>query len=1073
MSQLTIYKASAGSGKTFTLSRNFLLLLFQEKDNYKHILAATFTNKATEEMKSRIISELHTLAKGHESAHRSYLLKHLPFIKSEEELNRRAQHTLSNILHDYSHLSITTIDRFFQKIIRSFAREMHVSSNYSIELDDKAVLQKVSEQLFFDLEKKGNEDLVNWMTSFAEEQIENGNSWNFSESIGKLSQEFLSEDYKRASSKNEKALGDFIVLKSFLSKITKHQMQIKDELKSTAQRGVSIAESHSLVATDFKYGKSSGINFLYQTASGNIPEKLGARTLDMLENQEAYYTKTAKQKEEIIAACNAGLTDSLLLTVQKWKQLFPMYQSIELIRANFYSLGILSDLERQLKNYTDDNNILLLSNSNELIANIIADSDTPFIYEKTGSSYRHFMIDEFQDTSQLQWSNLKPLISNSLGEGNENLIVGDVKQSIYRWRNSDWKQLDHGIRNEFTSRAHEEVLPTNWRSHEGIIRFNNTLISTTAKHLQERFISEMDSEEASDAAQLFESAYADIIQQVPDKAPQGGFVSMQFYHKDNNDNWQEDTIEKLPGIIEQAQDRGYQLSDIAILVRRNTEGAQISRYLLNYAATHPDSKYNYNVISDEALWVSGSYDVQFLINIFKYIVQPGSIVSSQLNMLYSNYLSEKTQGNKLIWNSSILHPDIVEKLKNLTSLSLLESTEELISRFQLGSEASEAIFIQSFIDIVNDFEYQQSGGINEFLTWWDESGKTRSVSTPEGQDAINILTVHKSKGLEYKIVIVPFLDWEIAKDKGYLWTTTTEEPLNEIPYLPVRLSSKLKKSLFKKEYEGEKLLQYIDSLNLLYVAFTRAKVALYAFGDSSRKGNLDAILTEVLGQSPKESSTTIDMAAYWDTERLTFCYGELPVQNKQPQVDSGLMLLKKYSCNQQNQKLQLRLQSHDFEITDNKINPTASKTGKIWHRLFEEINSLNELPDAINQLMQEGVVSANAAEELQINIKSATQHPKVTRWFSPEAKLRKEAAILTPEGHNYRPDRVVEFNGEISVIDFKFGSAEKNSYHKQVGRYVQLIRQMGKEKVKGYLWYVRLGKVVAIGDKVEQLTMDL
>lgn len=1059
MSQLTIYKASAGSGKTFTLTRNFLLLLFQEKENYKHILAATFTNKATEEMKTRIISELYTLAQGLESGHREYLREHLPQIKSDDHLNNIAKNTLANILHDYSHLSITTIDRFFQKIIRSFAREIRVSSNYNIELDDRSVLKKVSEQLFFDLEKRGNEELVDWMTRFAEEQIENGNSWNFSESIGKLSEEFLSEDYKRASSENGKTLGDFVILKDFLNKITKHQAIIKNGLKDIAQKGLSIAEGETLVSTDFKYGKSSGINFLYNIASGIIPDKIGKRTLEMTENLEAWYTKTSAQKASIETAYYNGLDQVLSGLVQNWSDSIELYLSIDLIRANFYSLGILSDLERQLQKYTDENNILLLSNSNELIANIIDESDTPFIYEKTGNTYKHFMIDEFQDTSKLQWTNLKPLISNSLAEGKKNLIVGDVKQSIYRWRNSDWKQLDHGIKDEFGHSATVEVLPTNWRSSKGIIKFNNTLIKATANHLKQHFNNATESDPNSPSSQLFSSAYSDIIQEVPKTAKEGGYVSFQFYNKENHDQWKEDVITRLPKIIETAQDNGHSLSDIAILVRKNSEGAMVSRYLLNYAASHPESNYRYDVISDEALWISGSYDVQFLVNIFKYLMQPNKLVAAQLNIIHNNYLGKATHS---YWNETSLNPVIEKKLEKLTSLSLLETTEELITRFNLGNQASEAIFIQSFIDIINDFEYQQSGSINEFLIWWEENGKTRSISTPEGQDAINILTVHKSKGLEYKIIIVPFLDWDIAKDRGYLWTSTDTEPLNEIPYLPVRLSSKLKKSLFKEEYEREKLMQYIDSINLLYVAFTRAKEALIGFGDSANSSCLDGILPKVFTQETPDTDTSFNLLPHWKSDELHFEYGTFPTSNTTPKEAKNTLTLAQYKVNEHNKNLKLRLQSHDFEVNDNQITTSAAKKGKIWHRLFEKINTLGDLPEAIDSLALEGVVSSNAAQELLTNVSKAIQQPIVESWFSPEAKITNEAAILTPSGNTYRPDRLVELNNQLIVVDFKFGTTESNSYKKQVKNYIHQIKQMGKENVRGYLWYINLNKVVEV-----------
>ncbi len=1062
MSHLSVYKASAGSGKTFTLTRHFLFLLFSEKGNYKHILAATFTNKATEEMKNRVISELHNLATGGESAHREYLLTRLGHLKTAAELNALAKATLSDVLHDYSHLSITTIDRFFQRIIRAFAREIHVSSTYNIELDDKEVLQNVSEQLFFNLEKKGNEALVHWLTDFAEEQIENGSTWDFSKSIGALSEEFLSETYKRVRHENGDLLGDFVFLNHFLSKIAKHQLMLRQRMKTLAQKGVAIVKKFELNATDFKYGKSSGINFLFYIAEEKIPEKIGARTLDMLEQQTAFYTKTAPQKDNIIAACNSGLEEVLRLLVQCWRECNPMYQSIDLIRANFYSLGILSDLERQLKAYTDDNNILLLSGSNELIAGIIDGSDAPFIYEKTGCVYKHFMIDEFQDTSRLQWYNLRPLVGNSLSEGKENLLVGDVKQSIYRWRNSDWRQLDHGIKEEFAELATEQVLPTNWRSSEGIIRFNNTVIKAIAAHLKERFITETGGTEDSKAARLFDSAYADIVQAIPPEASKNAYVAFRFFNKENNDDWQENVISRLPQVIEEAQDKGYRLSDIAILVRRNSEGAQISRFLLNYAATHPSSKYKYNVISDEALWISASYDVRFLCHVFEYLVQPDALSVSQLNVSYQNHLDKNKKTEAGAWEMTVLHPDIKEKIKHLTSLSLLETTEEIITRFELGSSPSEAIFVQAFVDIIHDFEQHRPGGINEFLQWWGKSGKTHSVSTPEGQDAINILTVHKSKGLEYKIVIVPFLNWDVDRDKGYLWSCAEEAPLNEIPYLPIRISDSLRYSLFRTEYEEEKLLQYIDSLNLLYVAFTRAKEVLIGFGNSEKKTTLDTMLTQVFAMRTAAGTATLDLSSYWHEDELYFEYGHFPLSEKEKKTHSQSLQLYGYKSNQQNHNLKLRLQSHDFFIVDGGLQATASKAGKIWHRLFEQVEHLEDLPQALENLSHEGLVSFATTQTLLLSIKEAINQPIVRSWFSPEAQVRREPTILTPEGRNYRPDRIVQINDCLMVIDFKFGRIEKNAYQKQVQHYMELMRAMGKTNLVGYLWYVSLGKVVEI-----------
>ncbi len=1058
MSHLTIYKASAGSGKTFTLTRRYLELLFEKKDNYKHILAATFTNKATEEMKQRIISELYLLANGDESAHRSYLLERLPQLKTEENLNQIADFTLASILHDYSRFSVTTIDRFFQKIIRSFAREMNVASNYNIELDTESVLTKASEQLFFDLDKRGNEQLLKWVTHYAEEQIENGDSWNFTNSITTLSKEFLKEEYKALNNNNENQLGNFLVLNAFLEKITKHNFLLKKQWIDLAQRGVNICEKYNLETSDFKNGKRSGVNFIFKMALGEVPDKTNTYHAQMLEGIEGWTTAKSPNKITIDEAYNNGLHTIFTELIEAWEQDYPVYNSITIVRKNFYAMGILADLEQQLKKYTEENNLFLLANSNELIAKIIDQSDTPFIYEKTGNNFKHFMIDEFQDTSRLQWGNIKPLINNSLGEGHSSLLVGDVKQSIYRWRNSDWQQLDHKISDEYQSQAIQEVLPTNWRSTANIIKFNNTLFLAASKYLKQQFIN--DTGDDSSRSELFQSAYADIAQEIPEKATKNGFVSLQFYDKKDKDNWKEEALSQLVKNIEDLQDKGYHLNDIAILTRTGNEGAEISRHLLDYAASHSDCAYRYDIISNEALWISSSYDVKFLINILKYNTTKDNILATQINLIYYNYINKST--SNIANTTSQLTAEISDKLEHLTTLSLQETTEQLIYRFGLGQKAEQAIFIQSFIDLINQFELNQNGGIDDFLLWWDEKGYKISVSTPEGQDAINIMTIHKSKGLEYKIIIVPFLGWEIENSKGYLWTSTEQEPLNDISHFAIKINKNLINSVFKADYTHEILLQYIDNLNLLYVAFTRAKEGLYGYGYAPNTKKTDGLLANILSQESTASENSINFLEYWDTEELKFTFGSLPqVKTKSTEKDNNLWL-KQYSSNKQNNNLKLRLQSHDFAIKDDELFPTASKTGKIWHQLFEQISSINELPQAITSLAQEGIVAADTAEELLKTVKKAINQPIVKSWFSGKAIVHNEAAILTPEGYNYRPDRIVEIKDEIIVIDFKFGNIIKKSYDKQVNRYVNLIQEMGHQKVKGYLWYVVLNKIVEV-----------
>lgn len=1068
MSHLTLFKASAGSGKTFTLTRRYLELLFQQKDNYKHILAATFTNKATEEMKERIISELYLLASGQESAHRAHLLSSINHLKNKEQLQEWAKYTLAAILHNYSHLSVTTIDRFFQKIIRSFAREMNVSSNYNIELDTDNVLNKAAEQLFYDLDKKGNEFLLDWVTRFAEEQIENGQSWNFTRNLTSLSKEFLKEEYKALSQNNEKQLGDFIVLSSFLNKIIKHQKILKQEMVDIAKVGVNICERYQLEAADFKNGKRSGMNFVFKTAAGEILDKTNSYHTKMLESIEGWTTKKAPRKDDITEAYNQGLSEAFQNLIQTWEDNFTLYNSIDVVRVNFYSLGILSDLEQQIKRYTDENNIFLLANSNDLIARIINDSDTPFIYEKTGSHYKHYMIDEFQDTSSLQWKNIQPLINNSLSEGHESLLVGDVKQSIYRWRNSDWKLLATGIKEKYQQQAIEEILPNNWRSSVNIIKFNNTLFASSAEFFKQEFLGKTEADAAY--GELFDNAYMDIKQEIPQQAEKTGQVKLKFFSKEEKDEWEELSLNDIIKTIEELQDLGYQLSDMAILTRTNSQGAKISHHLLDYASKHRDNNYRYDIISNEALWISASYDVKFLVNTLRYLNSADPLIATEINLIHHNYIASNQ--SFITETKSTLEPDIAKKLEKLTSLSLLETCEELIHRFSLGQKADQAIFIQSFIDLINNFELNQNGGIDDFLEWWDENGASSSVSTPEEQDAITITTIHKSKGLEFNIIFIPKLGWDITDSKGLLWTKTYVDPLDELPYLPVKNTARLKQTVFKENYVQEMLLQYIDNLNLLYVAFTRAKVGIYAYGLKESK-QTDGILAQILAKNSAKNELSINTADFWNDEENLFDFGEIKENIATKKKNKQQLWLKSYATNQQNQELRLRLQSHDFIIENTDLLPTASKTGKLWHRIFEQMNSINDLTEAINTLQSEGVIASEEVFSVKERIENALKNPLIKEWFSTEASIKSETTIITPEGYNYRPDRVVEIEGKLMVIDFKFGLLEKKSYHQQVKRYVQLIRAMGKQNVKAYLWYINLNKVVEVDNKTEQLSIDL
>ena len=569
---LTVYRASAGAGKTHKLTGEYLTLLFTGPGAFRRILAVTFTNKATDEMKTRIVDELYNLASGRKSDYVELLKS--AYSLTEIQVRKQAAQILIDILHDYSAFNISTIDLFFQQTKRACTREIGLQGGYGIEMDQELVLTTAIDNLLSDLEKPESKDLLGWLLRFAEDKIESGGEWNLRKDIMALSREVFKESYKAFSEAVGRDIEDKKALEDYKNELYGIIRSVEATAKELGERGLAILNKYGLKVTDFKGGSRSPLTLLDRLVQGEMKEP-SATFIGLADNLDGCFTKTVSLGTRQIIGCafEDGLNDCIKGIISLFGNLTAYNTAREIVRY-YYTLGILTDVSRQIAAYREEKNVMLIADTTELLSKVIEGSDAPFIYEKTGTHVDHYMIDEFQDTSGMQWNNFRPLIEESLAHSRDNLIVGDVKQSIYRFRNSDWKLLDEQVQADFSPEVvHEETLKDNWRSCRNIVEFNNALFTTLPGVLQAVYnealsVSSLSEEQRAAFFTKIMSAYDKSFQQGPPPFMQkDGHVRIEFLSGDNEKDWKEEALGRLPGVLEKLQDNGYALKDIAILVR--------------------------------------------------------------------------------------------------------------------------------------------------------------------------------------------------------------------------------------------------------------------------------------------------------------------------------------------------------------------------------------------------------------------------------------------------------------------------------------------------------------------------
>lgn len=1059
-STLHIIKASAGSGKTHRLTGEYLNLLFSKPNNHKHILAVTFTNKATDEMKSRIVDELFRLASGSKSDFLNGLID--KFGSDEKNIRTLSKTILENILHDYSSFSISTIDRFFQQTMRAFTREMGIAGGYNVEIDHSALLMETVDLMLSELDEPDNKALTEWLLRFMQDSIEEGKSWKIEREVLKLAGELFNETYKSLTDEEHAAIQDKNHLESYKQMLLRIVRSYESELKKVGERAVAIMSNNDLQPNDFR-GSSTSQFFKFDIiANGKVPD-LTKTFFSFADNIESWVTK--KTPPEIIAKIENSYTEGLNECVKQVINLYENninYISSKTILQNFYALGILNDIKKRLQKLQQENNVLFISDTTELLNDIISGSDSPFIYEKTGTRITNYMIDEFQDTSRMQWDNFKPLIIESLASGNFNLIVGDVKQSIYRFRNSDWRLLEEQVDVDFPKEyIKKHVLDTNWRSDAKIVEFNNAYFKSAATILQNDY-----NEVANDENNQLVDAYGDLFQHIPDnKIGSGGHVKVTFLDKDKDDDWKEEALRRLPLEIESLQDQGFALKDIAVVVRSNKEAVEVAETLLTYSDTNPQSPYRYDIISNEALLIRSAQSVTTIISIMRYLSSPDD---ERLRMMaiYEFYRFQRkcTPGEALLAYREESHrdfpDDIKHKLKELAALPFYDMIEGLITMSADSLDDKENAYIQAFLDIALKFSVDRSADINAFIDWWDDKGKDKTLFSPDEQDAIRLITIHKSKGLGFGAVIMPFVNWkfEHGSNNNIIWCKPSVAPFDELNVIPLKYTKKLVDTIFREDYLIEKKLTLIDNLNLLYVAFTRAKHRLIIFAPKPRKSrnisDASILLDKGINNSPTLSGENLKEIDGISVLEL----GNPDKHDKktETQVSSNYKSGKWHSQSFDN-RLQLKFNSIGFFSDDG-----SRDYGKLMHDIVSNIQKLDDIPEAVSKKITEGEIKEQDKENIIIDIEGYLTKPEVVEWYSGNYTVLNEAVVIHPGSGISKPDRVMIGKNKVIVVDYKFGENEETKYRHQVKRYMKSITDMGYRNVEGFIYYVKLGKLETV-----------
>ena len=1073
---LTVYKASAGSGKTFTLATEYIKLVVQDPQCYRNILAVTFTNKATEEMKMRILSQLYGIWKRLPDSDKYKKVIREKTGLSDTVVSERAGMALGYLLHNYNYFRVETIDTFFQGVLRNLARELDLTANLRIVLNDSQVEELAVDQLIEDLHT--TDILLQWLLKYIMDNISDDKSWNVIGQIKAFGKTIFHDNYKNVSNTLRQKMEEPGFFDRYTARLKELRQSAEERMKGFAQDFFDTIASEGLMIDDFSYGKSGICGFFLKLQDGVFDESsVGKRVIDSMGDPEKWCKKTHPRKELIYSLADSSLGQILRMAFEERPRQWKIYQSADITLRHLSQLRLLGSIEKKVRELNESANRFLLSDTQQLLHALIDGSDTPFIFEKIGSQLQHVMIDEFQDTSTVQWQNFKVLLSETMSqEDAENLIVGDVKQSIYRWRSGDWRLLND-IQAQFPDPEAQldiRTLSTNYRSQRNIIEFNNLFFSTAA---QLEYLALQDDPEAT----ALQRAYADVEQTVPDKLEENGLIHIQLLP---SEDYQENTLMQIADIVCDLRDKGIKPSEMAILVRSNASIPLIADYFTKHL---PDIR----IVSDEAFRLDASVAVNLLVEALHLITHPDdSLAKADIAKLYQCYVLEsQTTDNELLLSTNpldeLLPEAYINHFEELLNLSLYELTERLYTIFGLNRLKGQSAYLCAFYDQLISFTTENSTGIDAFVTEWEENLCAKTIQSDE-IDGIRLISIHKSKGLEFDHVIIPFCDWQLEKSQGnILWCQPDEAPFNELPIIPIDYNQKqMMGTIYEDDYRHEHLQNTVDNLNLLYVAFTRASQSLFVIGKRHAKNSRSVLIEQVLPLVAEKKPTAILSGIENENEPLVFSFGSLIVRTAE---DTSCTNLSPNPFLQQTTTIGIDIDTFDNPVSFRQSNRSKDfitqqdeenddqqqrqyiQTGSILHQIFSTIRTTADIDVALKRLQLEGILYDEqiTAEKISSMLRKRLQNPRVADWFSDRWTLFNECTILTVEDGEVierRPDRVMTDGNEWVVVDFKFGSP-KDEYHDQVRQYMQLLSDMGHSNIKGFLWFVYSNKITEVSFK--------
>ena len=1098
---IIINKASAGSGKTYTLVKEYLIMLLGKKteggnyildkhpnDNHRYILAITFTNKATEEMKSRIVETLDVLASNpDESPYITDLTTMLG--ASKDDISKSAGIAERQMLEDYTNFNVCTIDTFFQKILRTFAYEVNLSSNYGVELNDEYVVELGVNNLktrLHDESGKKNKSLSHWLWMFVQDSMKNGSSWDVfykpksKKTVDNSLYNFAKVLTNEVVKKNSKQLFDFLAdpknIQAFNVALNSGITNLISEVKECVDEIFKMLEGPGIKANK---NFTNFLDALNNSANPFLIKDLDKKVEKKIADQSFVNKNSASVNDIAICDCLTQILDNNTV-----------YASYKKILDLTYQLGLLGDINASMQDFANENNTILLSGTNDIVKRIIDGCETPFIYERIGMYLHNFLLDEFQDTSRMQWENLLPLVRNGLANGHDSLIIGDVKQSIYRFRNSDPQLLHSQLKVDFSNDSikYNEGRSINWRSARNIVHWNNAFFRFLSMALNmDEFYADVE-QKVSPKNEKLPGHVVVARREIPDKkkdtdGSNDSKTESNDNSNDNDSNFKEWAIEKMIVDLQSLLARGFKQKDIAVLSNTNREGQLAISRIMKWNIENPDKQMK--VVSEESLLVISSPAVRIVVNILKMLdrCEAHNEDGREMPMVLRRFEANRSEGmdTSEAFEDAIVSKDediadYIDRLYETSKSACLDSVVEQIIKSQLSKQMTEenTPYLLAFLDSVVDFMSRYGSNIHHFLKWWDKVGPGLSISSPDNIDAIRVITIHKSKGLQFPCVLIPMFDWNFDQSSiEWIETAGFKDKLPKgvaiPPIVPVKRDNK--RTLFDNEFKKIARSNIMDSLNKTYVACTRAQYELIIYTENNKELGLQ------LSQFLETCRNNNNGIAPTPTEN---CDPDVVYELGKPMLRSDIHALNS-DDNALPDNVESRIMPPYSVVSDVDrwkltspdiiidVRGTTRWVGEMLHKVMERVRTPKNLKKAFGRALHRGMITEEEHDEYLALLSKRLADPRVADWFANDNRLMLERSVTIGGNGQKRPDRVViKPNGEIIIVDYKFGDRSDDNdtkYKRQVAGYKRAVCDaLGcrPDCVSGYVWYIHSGDILAI-----------